>query len=111
MFAEEQPALGPLPIEPFRYYRYGSSSTTSGCESCHTPPRKISWKSSCAGTNAPPRCSRQTDPWMIGASCSAIPLPSPRLDRLLHHAHVLKCGPRSWRTKVQTDLRTEETAK
>ena len=22
------------------------------------------------------------------------------LDRLLHHAHVLKCGPRSWRTKV-----------
>jgi len=25
------------------------------------------------------------------------------LDRLLHHAHVLKCGPRSWRTKVQTE--------
>jgi transposase len=23
MFAEEQPALGPLPIEPFRYYRFG----------------------------------------------------------------------------------------
>ena len=33
------------------------------------------------------------------------------LDRLLHHAHVLKCGPRSWRTKVQTDLRTEEATK
>lgn len=31
------------------------------------------------------------------------------LDRLLHHAHVLKCGPRSWRTKVHTDLRTEES--
>ena len=31
--------------------------------------------------------------------------------RLLHHAHVLKCGPRSWRTKVQTDLRTEEVTK
>jgi DNA replication protein DnaC len=29
------------------------------------------------------------------------------LDRLLHHAHVLKCGPRSWRTKVQPDLRHE----
>src|SRR3954467_7456363 len=28
-------------------------------------------------------------------------------DRLLHHAHVLKCGPRSWRTKVHTDLRQE----
>ena len=23
MFAEEQPALGPLPLEPFRYYQYG----------------------------------------------------------------------------------------
>ena len=23
MFAEEQPALGPLPLEPFRYYRFG----------------------------------------------------------------------------------------
>src|SRR4029453_13072809 len=33
------------------------------------------------------------------------------LDRLLHHAHVLKCGPRSWRTKVQTDLRTDEGTK
>jgi hypothetical protein len=26
------------------------------------------------------------------------------LDRLLHHAHVLTCGPRSWRTKVHADL-------
>jgi DNA replication protein DnaC len=32
------------------------------------------------------------------------------LDRLLHHAHVLKCGPRSWRTKVQPDLRHEVNA-
>jgi DNA replication protein DnaC len=30
---------------------------------------------------------------------------SAMLDRLLHHGHVLKCGPRSWRTK--TDLPTE----
>ena len=29
---------------------------------------------------------------------------SAMLDRLLHHAHVLKSGPRSWRTKLQTDL-------
>ena len=28
------------------------------------------------------------------------------LDRLLHHGHVLKCGPRSWRTK--TDLPEQE---
>jgi DNA replication protein DnaC len=30
------------------------------------------------------------------------------LDRLLHHAHVLKCGPRSWRTKLHSDLRGAE---
>ena len=30
------------------------------------------------------------------------------LDRLLHHGHVLKCGPRSWRTKNQTNLHQEE---
>ena len=33
------------------------------------------------------------------------------LDRLLHHAHVLKCGPRSWRTKVTTALRSEGTVR
>ena len=27
------------------------------------------------------------------------------LDRLLHHAHVLKCGPRSWRTQTGAALR------
>src|SRR5207247_2256544 len=31
------------------------------------------------------------------------------LDRLLHHGHVLKCGPRSWRTKTQlTDEKNEQ---
>jgi DNA replication protein DnaC len=32
------------------------------------------------------------------------------LDRLLHHGHVLKCGPRSWRTKTQlpADERNEK---
>ena len=33
------------------------------------------------------------------------------LDRLLHHAHGLKCGARSWRTKVQTTLRTQDAVK
>jgi DNA replication protein DnaC len=32
---------------------------------------------------------------------------SAMLDRLLHHGHVLKCGPRSWRTK--TDLTVAST--
>ena len=31
------------------------------------------------------------------------------LDRLLHHAHVLKCGPRSWRTKG-ADLKTGDAS-
>jgi DNA replication protein DnaC len=30
------------------------------------------------------------------------------LDRLLHHGHVLKCGPRSWRTKNQGNLQPQE---
>jgi DNA replication protein DnaC len=30
------------------------------------------------------------------------------LDRLLHHAHLLKCGPKSWRTKLTPGLRGEE---
>jgi DNA replication protein DnaC len=29
---------------------------------------------------------------------------SSMLDRLLHHGHVLKCGPRSWRTRSATAL-------
>jgi len=32
MFTEEQPALGPLPLEPFRYYRYGQRTVhLDGC--------------------------------------------------------------------------------
>jgi transposase len=32
MFAEEKPALGPLPIEPFRYYQYGERTVNlDGC--------------------------------------------------------------------------------
>jgi DNA replication protein DnaC len=33
------------------------------------------------------------------------------LDRLLHHGHVLKCGPRSWRTKIGESLPTEESTR
>jgi DNA replication protein DnaC len=28
---------------------------------------------------------------------------APFLDRLVHHAHVLTCGPRSWRTPLQPE--------
>ena len=53
--------------------------------------------------------NRPVDDWgkLLGDTAAVTAL----LDRLLHHAHVLKCGPRSWRTKVQTDLRPDEPAK
>jgi DNA replication protein DnaC len=53
--------------------------------------------------------NRPVDDWgkLLGDTAAVTAL----LDRLLHHAHVLKCGPRSRRTKVQTDLRTEEATK
>jgi len=31
---------------------------------------------------------------------------SSMLDRILHHGHVLKCGPRSWRTKTAAAVAT-----
>jgi len=53
--------------------------------------------------------NRPVDDWgkLLGDTAAVTAL----LDRLLHHAHVLKCGPRSWRTKVQTDLRSEPPTK
>jgi DNA replication protein DnaC len=53
--------------------------------------------------------NRPVDDWskLLGDTAAVTAM----LDRLLHHAHVLKCGPRSWRTKLQTDLRSDEAAK
>jgi len=47
--------------------------------------------------------NRPVDDWgkLLGDTAAVTAL----LDRLLHHAHILKCGPRSWRTKVHADLR------
>jgi len=49
--------------------------------------------------------NRPIDDWgkLLGDTAAVTAL----LDRLLHHGHVLKCGPRSWRTKLHTDLRQE----
>ena len=33
------------------------------------------------------------------------------LDRLLHHGHILKCGPRSWRTRKPPALQKEPAAR
>jgi DNA replication protein DnaC len=49
--------------------------------------------------------NRPVDDW--GKLLGDVAAVAAALDRLLHHAHVLKCGPRSWRTR-QT-LQTEAT--
>jgi DNA replication protein DnaC len=48
--------------------------------------------------------NRPIEDWgkMLGDSAAVTAM----LDRLLHHGHILKCGPRSWRTK--TDLPDQE---
>ncbi|MEA2207468.1 MAG: hypothetical protein QOE77_4244 [Blastocatellia bacterium] len=48
--------------------------------------------------------NRPVEDWgkLLGDSAAV----SAMLDRLLHHGHVLKCGPRSWRTKM--DLLDQE---
>jgi DNA replication protein DnaC len=53
--------------------------------------------------------NRPVDDWgkLLGDTAAVTAL----LDRLLHHGHVLKCGPRSWRTKVHPDLRAEDLTK
>ena len=47
--------------------------------------------------------NRPVEDWgkLLGDSAAVTAL----LDRLLHHAHVLTCGPRSWRTRLQSDPR------
>jgi DNA replication protein DnaC len=46
--------------------------------------------------------NRPVDDWgkLLGDTAAV----SAMLDRLLHHAHLIKCGPRSWRTKLRGDL-------
>ena len=49
--------------------------------------------------------NRPVDDWgrLLGDTAAVTAM----LDRLLHHGHLLKCGPRSWRTKKSTDLQKE----
>jgi DNA replication protein DnaC len=53
--------------------------------------------------------NRPVEDWgkMLGDAAAMTAL----LDRLLHHAHVLKCGPRSWRTKLGHNLHEAEAVK
>lgn len=50
--------------------------------------------------------NRPVDDWgkLLGDTTAVTAL----LDRLLHHGHVLKCGPRSWRMKKGENLNTDQ---
>lgn len=50
--------------------------------------------------------NRPVDDWgkLLGDTTAVTAL----LDRLLHHGHVLKCGPRSWRLKKGENLNTDQ---
>jgi DNA replication protein DnaC len=45
--------------------------------------------------------NRPVDDW--GKLLGDVAAVSAMLDRLLHHGHMLKCGPRSWRTKTSAE--------
>ena len=53
--------------------------------------------------------NRPVDDWgkVLGDAAAVAAM----LDRLLHHGHVLKCGPRSWRTKIGDSLQSEEATR
>ena len=58
------------------------------------------------GWASPLTSNRPVEDWgkLLGDAAAVTAM----LDRLLHHGHVLKCGPRSWRTKI--DLPPQEAA-
>jgi DNA replication protein DnaC len=52
-----------------------------------------------------PTSNRPVEDWgkLLGDAAAVTAM----LDRLLHHGHVLKCGPRSWRTKLAAGTAVE----
>ena len=50
--------------------------------------------------------NRPVEDWgkLLGDSAAVTAM----LDRLLHHGHILKCGPRSWRTKTELPAERKE---
>lgn len=63
MFAQEKPALLPLPLEPFRYYQYGERAVhLDGCVEVEAayysaPPGWIARRSRCSGIDDTSACS------------------------------------------------------
>src|ERR1700685_1614275 len=92
-------------MRAFRYIdciplRMKSMSMTAAEDLLEIVMRSYTRASSCLTSKRP------GDDWgkLLGDSAAATAM----LDRLLHHGHVLKCGPRSWLTK--TDLPPQEAS-
>ena len=77
-----------------------SSSTTSACALPATAAEDLLEIVMCRyeHTSTLLTSNRPVEDWgkLLGDSAAVTAM----LDRLLHHGHVLKCGPRSWRTKI-----------
>jgi hypothetical protein len=72
------------------------------CGSCRRRQPKTCWRSACGATSAPrPSSNRPVEDWgkLLGDTAAVAAF----LDRLLHHAHVLTFGPRSWRTRLHSE--------
>ena len=52
--------------------------------------------------------NRPVEDW--GKLLGDVPAVTAMLDRILHHGYVLKCGPRSWRTKTASSLTAEASS-
>ena len=68
-------------------------------DDCGSP--EWAWRASCGRSRRikmDSALNRPVEDWgkLLGDSAAVTAM----LDRLLHHGHVLKCGPRSWRTKT-----------
>ena len=66
-----------------------TAADLTGLQTCYGRSRRIKMDSA---------LNRPVDDWgkLLGDSAAVTAM----LDRLLHHGHILKCGPRSWRTKI-----------
>ena len=73
----------------FETAAWTTTADLTGLGTCYDRSRRIKMDSA---------LNRPVDDWgkLLGDSAAVTAM----LDRLLHHGHVLKCGPHSWRTKT-----------
>ena len=75
MFAEERPALGPLPLEPFRYYQYGrrtvhlTVASRSPRPTTRRRPAGSAAASTCSGTTYTSACSTRAPASCCASTC------------------------------------------